>query len=206
MIPKYLQQEIDRLTNLKNGISANSGLWTNQPANLGAVQDAIDALQGKANAIAELQINLGELQEQAHNEIVIQDKVADQIENLAKGIHSNEPEKLDAYGIVRRKESTSMPVPATAMIASIKDDADGKGFVIAVQALPNATDFEIYRGVAASPDVQSLDPSAFTFLTSTKKLSYTDDDVIKGKRYFYMVRGFNRKGKGAWSAVVSKVQ
>ena len=49
MIPKYLQHEIDRLTNFKNGISANSGLWTNQPANLGAIQDAIDALQGNGS-------------------------------------------------------------------------------------------------------------------------------------------------------------
>lgn len=206
MIPKYLQQEIDRLTNLKSGITNNAASWATQPVNDTDVQTAITALQQKANSINLIQIALGEAQQQAHNEVVTQSKVGDQVENLARGIHSNAPEKFLEYGITVRKEGTPAPAPGMAIIESVADDADGEGFVLFIQPLPNATDFEIYRGVAATPDTLSLDPSAFSFLTNAKKLTYTDDNVLKGKRYFYMVRGFNRKGKGAWSAVVSRVQ
>jgi hypothetical protein len=33
-----------------------------------------------------------------------------------------------------------------------------------------------------------------TIAFNNTKLTYTDDDVVKGKRYFYRVRGYNRRG------------
>lgn len=47
---------------------------------------------------------------------------------------------------------------------------------------------------------------AFTHLVTVRKTKYTDDDVAKGTRYFYRIRGINSKGAGEWSEPVSRVQ
>ena len=39
-----------------------------------------------------------------------------------------------------------------------------------------------------------------------RKLSFVDDDVEKGTRYFYRFRGLNSNGSGEWSEPVSRVQ
>ncbi len=130
-----------------------------------------------------------------------------QVETLAKGIHAAEPEKLLDYNILaKKKEITSLPIPEKASIVGINDDVTGEGFVLSIQSLANATDFEIWRGTSNTPDALSLEPDQFSYLSTTKRLSYADDTIVKGKRYFYRVRGFNRNGKGEWSAVASRVQ
>ena len=44
------------------------------------------------------------------------------------------------------------------------------------------------------------------FLKNSVKLSFIDDDVLPGIRYFYTVRAVNRNGKGPESDAASRVQ
>ena len=203
---KYIQNAIDRLEALKQGMTTNAAKWTGQPIDTTDIDTAITILNTHATDLEAAQIALGKLQQLIHGVVDNQELVADQAENLARGIHTKETEKLLDYGIALPKGSTPLPIPGQATIKSIEDDSDGEGFVITLQPLANTEDFEIWRGVSASPDVLVLDPLEFTFLTASKKLTYTDDAVLKGKRYFYRTRGFNRTGKGPWSAVQSRVQ
>ncbi|HRH48838.1 MAG TPA: fibronectin type III domain-containing protein [Panacibacter sp.] len=46
----------------------------------------------------------------------------------------------------------------------------------------------------------------YSHYKTTKKLTFTDDDVKRGQRYFYRVRGLDRNGYGEWSEPVSRVQ
>lgn len=203
---KYIQKEIDRLKAIKAGMTANAAKWTGQPIDTTNIDTCITILQNRADDLEAAQIALGKLQQTIHEAVDTQALVADQAENFARGIHATEQEKLLDYGIALPKDAAPQPIPGQAIISSIVDDADGEGFVLTIQALAHTTDFEIWRGISANPEVLILAPENFTYLTSSKKLTYTDDAVQKGKRYFYRIRGFNRTGKGEWSAVVSRVQ
>ncbi len=206
MIPKYLQNEIDILKNLRAGIVANQSKWDGMPVSIPQIDAALSVLQTSADEMDMADTALKKLQVKIHDTVAAQAQVGDQIESLAKGIHATETEKLLDYGIAGKKKSSPLAIPEKAAIGSISDDFDGEGFILSIQPLANATDFEIWRGASAGPDALSLEPSQFSYLSTTKKLSYTDDDVLKGKRYFYRLRGYNRNGKGEWSAMVSRVQ
>lgn len=203
---KYIQKEIDTLKAIKDGMTANAAKWTGQPIDTTDIDTAITILETHADDLETAQIALGKLQQTIHQVVDDQALVSDQAINLARGIHANEEEKLLDYGIKLPKSAVPQPIPGQAIISSLVDDADGEGFVITIQPLANSSDFEIWRGISASPDVLVLAPENFTYLTASKKLTYTDDAVLKGKRYFYRVRGFNRTGKGEWSTVASRVQ
>ena len=91
------------------------------------------------------------------------------------------------------------------MITSIVDDSDGEGFVVTWLSVPEADHYEIEKGVAAAITDMVLAPP-FPFLKSTSKITITDDDVEKGRRYFYRVRAVNAAGTGEWSEPVNRVQ
>src|SRR5437899_509022 len=106
MTPKYLQELIDRLTEQKAGILNNSARWTGQPKNDTDVTTSLGLLNGKATAIEAAKDVLAQLQRQAHHIVVDETKLADQVENLARGIHAADPEKLSDYDIAERKAGT----------------------------------------------------------------------------------------------------
>jgi len=128
-----------------------------------------------------------------------------QIDSFAEGIHALEPSKLNEYGIETRKGKSVKAVPAKAMINGITDEPDGVGFIINFLKIAEADHYEIEKGVALNADDKVLSPP-YPFLKSTTKTTIYDDDVAKGKRYFYRVRGINASGAGGWSEPVSRVQ
>jgi hypothetical protein len=96
-------------------------------------------------------------------------------------------------------------VPEKGVIRNVSDDFDGEGFIVEWEKLAKTDSYEIERGIAANAaDVNTI--PAFTHLVTVRKTKYTDDDVAKGTRYFYRIRGINSKGAGEWSEPVSRVQ
>lgn len=184
---------------------ANAAKWNGLPVTDVQLQTAIDALVQKDDAVNTAETTLKVLRAESRNLVDQYAPLAAQVENLATGLHQTEPQRLGDYGIATRKDATTVPVPAKAIITSIEDDVDGVGFVVTIQPLANADTFDVERGVAASADATALN-TPFAHWGSSKKLSFVDDDVERGKRYFYRVRGFNRNGYGEWSEPVSRVQ
>ena len=202
---KYIQDLADELKGLKKGMAANAAKWTGLPVTEANLQTAIDALLQKDDAIDSADTALKQVRAEGRNLVQQYAPLAAQVENLAAGLHQTEPQKLGDYGIQARKDATTIPIPSKAIIASIADDTDGIGFTVTIQPLANVDTFDIERGIAASADATAL-ATPFEHWGSSKKLSFTDDDVVRGKRYFYRVRGFNRNGYGEWSEPVSRVQ
>ena len=202
---KFIDDLANELKALKKGVVANSTIWAGLPVTEAAIQAAIDELLQKNDAIDSADTALKQARIEGRNLVQQYAPLAIQVTNLATGLHLAEPQKLADYGIQGRKPSTANPLPAKAIILSIDDDSDGVGFVVTIQSLAYADTFDIERGIAASADVTALN-TPFEHWGSSKKLSFIDDDVVRGKRYFYRVRGFNRNGYGEWSEPVSRVQ
>jgi hypothetical protein len=102
------------------------------------------------------------------------------------------------------KEPTNPPtMPLTVVI---KDDTDGEGFILSLQAVdPLAKSYLWEKGVSTNPsDLQTIPVMHFHKLTT--RSTFVDDDVVKGSRYWYRVRAANCKGEGPWSEPTSKVQ
>ncbi len=202
---KYLQELVDDLTSLKRGLEMNVAKWAGLPVNADQLQAAIDALTIKDAQIAEAENKIAMLRTEARDLVEKNKKLARQAENLALGIHQNEQELLNGYGISQPKNPTTVPVPAKAVIASIVDDFDGQGFIVTMQSLSNAESYEVEKGVGTQSDILVLAPP-YPHYQTFRKLNFTDDDVKRGVRYFYRVRGFNRNGYCEWSEPVSRVQ
>ena len=204
---KYIQDLASTLSERKAGIKKNAALWANQPVTETMVNDKMKELTKLDEEITETE-NLLQQKQTAARELVEQteDGILAQIDNLATGLHTANPEKLNEYGIKPRKPSQAKPLPAKAVIQNIEDDSDGEGFVITIVSQRGVVDFfEIQKAMAANADDKVLAPP-YPFYKSTKKLKITDDEVLAGKRYFYRVRGVNATGKGEWSEPVSRVQ
>lgn len=131
---------------------------------------------------------------------------ANQIENLAIGIHASDPALLNEYDIKLRAPGQAKPAPGKAAVKSINDDTDGMGFILQRDPLENADNYEWEKAKAPVATANTIDPALFAHLKTTKKVKFVDDDVLPGERYFYRVRGFNAAGNGAWSEAVSRVQ
>ena len=103
---KYIQNAIDKLKALKSGMEKNAAKWTGQPIDTTDIDDAITILNAHATDLETAQIQLGKLQQLIHGVVDDQELVAEQAENLARGIHTMETEKLLDYGIKQPKEGT----------------------------------------------------------------------------------------------------
>jgi hypothetical protein len=202
---KYLQEIKEELTALKKGMVGNAAIWAGQPVTAAQVQTAIDAIDAKSDEMDAAEVLLQQKRAEGRKLVEQFNPMVKQVSTLATGLHTISPEKLGEYGIDLPKNASTVPVPAKAIIASLTDDVDGEGFIITIQPLANADTFEVEKGVTASPDVTTL-ATPFSFYKNSKKLSFVDDDVLRGKRYFYRVRAFNRNGYGEWSESVSRVQ
>ena len=203
---KYILELVNRLTRLKSGMEGNAATWTGQAVTPVDVQAKIDLLNAKNDEIADLKeqvsVKLAEARTMK-NEINV---FADSIENIAKGLHSNDPEKLVEYDIKLRKPSEPTSKPSMVLTVVMKDDVDGVGFLLSLQKPDdNAEHYDWKKGIGADPKDDSTVPP-MSLLISTTKSQYLDDDVPKGERIFYQVRAVNSKGDGPWSAPVSRVQ
>lgn len=200
-----MQDIKEELTALKKGMVGNAAIWAGQPVTAAQVQTAIDAIDAKNDEMDAAEVLLQQKRTEGRKLVEQYSPMAKLVSTLATGLHTTSPEKLGEYGIALPKAATTVPVPAKAVIASLTDDVDGEGFIITIQPLANADTFEVEKGVTAAADVTTL-ATPFSFYKNSKKLSFVDDDVLRGKRYFYRVRAFNRNGYGEWSEPVSRVQ
>jgi hypothetical protein len=200
-----MQDIKDELTALKKGMVGNTAIWAGQPVTAVQIQMAIDAIATKSDEMDAAEVALQQKRAEGRKLVEQFTPMAKQASTLATGLHTTNPEKLGEYGIALPKNSATVPVPAKAVIASLTDDVDGEGFIITIQSLANVDTFEVEKGVTASADVTTL-ATPFSFFKNSKKLIFVDDDVLRGKRYFYRVRAFNRNGYGEWSEPVSRVQ
>ena len=203
---KYLLELINHLTGLKSGMEGNAATWTGQAVAPADVQAKIELLNAKNDEVADLKAQVSVKLAEARlmkNEIK---GFADMVENLARGLHSENPEKLVEYDIKLRKPPEPTSKPSKVLTLVMKDDTDGVGFVLSLQEPDDeAEHYDWKKGIGADPK-DDLTVPAMSFLISTTKSQYLDDDVPKGERIFYTVRAVNSKGDGPWSAPVSSVQ
>jgi hypothetical protein len=201
----YIADLANKLKERSSGIEKNAAAWTDMPVTKAQVDADVALLVAADTAITDAENTLQQKQELARKLVEEKKTVINQIDSLAIGIHKNDPEKLNTYGISVKNSHSKRPVPGKAIILSIEDDADAEGFVINIQPLEHADYFEIEKGVSTSSTTLSLEPP-FPLFKTTRKLKVIDDAVLKGVRYFYRIRGVNNKGTGAWSETVSRVQ
>ncbi len=202
---KFIGKIVESLDDKQKGMVANDKKWVNLPVTPAIVQAAITDLRAKDDAVSAAEIVLEKARQDARDTVEKYAVLDGQIENLAAGIHATELNKLVEYNMDLPANKNAKSSPGKTVIASIVDDADGHGFVITHQSLADADGFEIERSAGQPADTEVLAPP-YTYLKTTQKLSYTDDDVEKGKRYFYRSRAYNRRGYGPWSEPVSRVQ
>jgi hypothetical protein len=206
----YVEAIISRLKAINTGIAGNAASWTGQPDTPATTQAHIDALEAADAEIVALENQMA--QKRAALKALTQTKsgVADTIELRVKGIHAATPAKWIEYGLIDptsnvAQQRNTRDVSAKGIIKTVIDDYDGVGFIIEWEKLKDAETYEIERGIAANASDVNMIP-VFNHLVTIRKVKYTDDDVEKGKRYFYRIRGINARGAGEWSEPVSKVQ
>lgn len=202
---KYILDMIQQLKSRKAGMTANPDKWKNQPVSPTDLENYVTQLETASAEIDKAEALLQQKRENGRQLVETLSKKVKQVDSLATGIHADEPVKLNEYGIAAKKAKTSRSVPPKASIKSIVDDSDGEGFVVILKKLPTADHYEIEKGVSTDNSVMVL-PPPYPFLKTTTKITIVDDDIIKGKRYFYRVRGVNTAGPGEWSEPVSRVQ
>jgi len=202
---KYLEDLIQKFKSRIAGVDANPEKWVNQPITKTDLEKDLGQLETSQKNIDKAKNSLQKEREAGRQLVDTLIIKLNQVDKLAEGIHGQEMVKLNDYGIASRKEKTTRPIPSKGRIDYIADDSDGEGFVICLVKLADADHYEIQKGVAADNSTMVLSPP-YPFFKTTKKITIVDDDVEKGKRYFYRVRGINNTGAGEWSEPVSRVQ
>jgi hypothetical protein len=205
----YLQKVINRLKAQKVGIVGNAASWVGQPDTPATHQGHIDALELIDAEIDALETQLTQKRQAARLLTDQKNAIADATELRVKGIHAATPPKWLDYGIADPTSDAAArgtrDVPSKGIIKSVMDDYDGIGFIIDGQSLTDTDTYEFERGVAINATDVNTIPALHHFKIS-RKVKLTDDDVEKGKRYFYRYRGINSRGAGEWSEPVSRVQ
>lgn len=202
---RYIRAESERLGKYKSGVEKYSAKWANNEVTPAVIQAQIDLLNAKETQIENTRLLLNQQQLEARTLQQSAAKFGDKVENYIYAYHTDEPEKLLDYGLEPRKPYVKKQVPTTKPVVNIQDDTDGEGFILSTQSDPDAEMYEWYKGVSADATKPEIIPP-MTLLKTTKKISFVDDDVVKGQRVFYKVRAVNSKGEGPWSEPVSKVQ
>jgi hypothetical protein len=206
----YVEAVINRLKAFKTGITNNAASWTGQPDTPATTQAHIDALETADAEILALENQLSQKRTALKTLTQTKSGVADTIELRVKGIHAAAPSKWLEYGLPdptsdAAQQRNAREVCGKGIIKTVIDDYDAVGFIVEWEKLADAETYEVERGIAAdASDVNTI--PAFTHLVTIRKVKYTDDDVEKGKRYFYRIRGINARGAGEWSEAVSRVQ
>jgi hypothetical protein len=202
---KYLSGLVDDLTSFKKGVVANPTMWASKGITPESIQVHIDNLSAINAAIDELSTNLSNKNADAH---VMYDAILPEFNRYTKiayAYYADEQNKLREYGLEPHKDAQPRPVPTQKPVISIEDDSDGIGFVLSIQRDPAGDLIEWHRGISADPTKTDIIP-AMTLYKTTKKISFVDDDVLKGQRVWYKVRTVNTAGSSPWSEPVSRVQ
>jgi hypothetical protein len=203
---KYLKKISDKLHAFIPGMQKNSALWQGQIESEASVKAKLKLVEDKDAEIFRARALLSELYADARRLQREVGKFAVGMEKLAKGLHKDSPIKLVEYGIVydRTRKHSQPPVKTLAVV--LKDDADAEGFIVGIKfSDPDADNYEFEKGISAdAADVNHIPPMSYYKVTS--KMSFVDDDIQKGLRYWYRVRAINRKGVGPWSDAASRVQ
>ncbi len=207
---KYIQEQIAELKGRRNGITKNSDKWANLPVKIEEIDARIKELEEIDAKIADGLNTVQQLRDKARSLVGGNWKEIAKIDSFAMGIHSESQEKLNEYGLGAQSDkyntaARTLPIPAKVVIDSIIDDYDGVGFIVQLSRIDNVEHFEVERGRVEDPKTSILAPP-YPFLRTVKKLKFTDDDIVKGQRYFYRVRAVNRNGAGEWSEPLSRVQ
>jgi hypothetical protein len=202
---KYLTEAADNLTARKRGIAKNSAVWTATGITKEAVAQEIARLQTAEAELNALQTELAKKQTEAHTLRDAADVMLMRIDNYAFALHANERARLADYGLQADKAKKSKPAPSMKLGLTIEDDTDGAGFILTTTRDPLADRYEWYKGIAADAKTTEVIP-AMTLFKTTRKISFTDNDVKQGERVFYKVRAVNTAGDGPWSDAASKVQ
>ncbi len=201
----YLNNPKNRLTTIKAGMQKNSTLWTEQTVTIQQVDAMITNIDSTS---VDLDNSKNAYQLKVTGSRTLSgdaNKLASKIENLAVGLHDDNPEKLIEYGIKQRKTAAPRPAPTKVLIPTLTDDSDGEGFVVSTQVDPDADYYEWQKGEGANASDSKTIPELKNFKT-TKKTNFVDDEVPKGVRVFYRVRAANTNGVDPWSEAVSRVQ
>jgi len=202
---KYLTDLVIWLREFMSGIVKNASLWAAENITEAAIQQKIDAMNAKETEVAEAKRQYSTKLMEAR---ALQDETslyATKLENFAYAFHAGTPEKLAEYGLQPRKGPKSRNVPVQKPVVTLEDDTDGVGFIVSTIKDFDATMYEWYKGVAVDAGKTDVIP-AMTLFKTTQKISFVDDDVVKGQRVFYKARAVNPAGVGPWSEPVSKVQ
>jgi hypothetical protein len=202
---QYLRDEIDRLTGFKLGITKYPDKWANNEVTEADIKTSIDSLEAAEKQIEEIKNLLSQKQIEAKALKTHAVKLGDKVENFINGYHAGEPQKLIDYGLEPKKQYVKKQAPSTKLLITIQDDTDGVGFILTTTADPDAEMYEWQKGLGTDAAKIDIIPT-MTLLKTTKKISFVDDEVPKGVRVFYKVRGVNGKGDGPWSEAVSRVQ
>ncbi|HEX3007137.1 MAG TPA: fibronectin type III domain-containing protein [Bacteroidales bacterium] len=202
---KYIATILQALESFIAGMKANAAQWTNLPLTLTELEGLLTQLKDQSGKIDAADAALQNERDAAHKLVDVVKAKLTKGENLAMGLYSDNPVKLTEYGLTPRKGVEPRNVPGKVTNLSLTDDKDGEGFIFGWAPATDADYYEIEKKEAPNSTDLVLAPP-YNFLKTTRKAGITDDDVVKGKRYFYRVRAVNSAGPGEWSEPISKVQ
>ena len=198
---RILQAVYDRIMALRNGIATNLAQWVGQPDTPETLDGLLQQLRDKDAEIKALDVQLRDKRAEARTLADTIAAAADQTERRASGIHATDTARLADYNMPVPGASIAnrqpVQVPAKGVVRKIDDDDDGQGFIVRFDKLDDAKHYEVERSEADGP---------MTFLRTTTKTKFTDDDVKPGIRYHYRMRGGNARGAGEWSEPVGAIQ
>ncbi|HVN48809.1 MAG TPA: hypothetical protein VMU30_08315 [Bacteroidota bacterium] len=202
---KYLDDLRNRLKQRKAGIVKHLALWNAQSITGDLLDQKIAQVDAADAAIDSAKKALSDSYAAARTVQDALEQFLTKVDNNAVAIHTDDPDSLNDYGIAGRKDNKPKPVPSEKLLVTVEDDIDGFGFILTTTADDNATMYEWYKGVSADASKADAIPSMLLFKT-TQKLSFVDDDVVKGQRTWYKVRAVNAAGAGPWSDPANRVQ
>ncbi len=102
---KYLLNLISRFENMKKGIAENNELWRNFNITPEAIEQHIHEIFLTGSEIEDLKRQLSKKLSEARELKEKEKKVLELLEKRAAGVHADEEEKLQQYGIEKRKRS-----------------------------------------------------------------------------------------------------
>lgn len=102
---KYLLNLITRFENMKNGIAENDMLWRSFNITPEVIKQHIDEIYLTGSEIENLKQQLSKKLSEARELKEKEKKVLELLEKRAVGVHADEEEKLQQYGIEKKKRS-----------------------------------------------------------------------------------------------------
>jgi len=96
---KYLSNITNKFIQIKQGVENNSDLWKHAPENSAFIESTMNEIDEKEKEIESLKQTLSKKYAEARLLSEQKKIILRRIEKRAIGIHADEPEKLNEYGI-----------------------------------------------------------------------------------------------------------